>query len=111
MTGKFLFCLGLLALCALCAAPAASALKVINADAAPAVQNASGSQKALTSMKQEVVNIVIDKIENGYIYAKDGRKFQLNSSTKIISNKGSSRNVRTAELTLQNGYLVTAIIK
>ncbi len=111
MTGKFLFCLALLACSTFCAASAASAVTMSNTTADTSVQGTAAKQNTVRSDRREVVNIVIDKMENGYIYAKDGRKFQLNSSTKIISNKGRSNRVRTAELTFQGGYLITAIIK
>ena len=61
--------------------------------------------------QREVINIVVDKIEDGVIYSKDGRTFQITSATKVVNNAGKATALRTAELVFQNSSLVTVIIK
>jgi hypothetical protein len=68
--------------------------------AAPAVQT-----------QREVLNIVVDRIEGASIYSKDGRSFQVPSSTKVINNTHKVTKMRTAELTFENGALVAVILK
>jgi guanyl-specific ribonuclease Sa len=63
------------------------------------------------SVHREVVNIVVDKIEGGAMYAKDGKKFEITSATRIVDNNHHSTRMRTAELSFENGDLVTVILK
>jgi hypothetical protein len=58
-----------------------------------------------------VINIMIDKIENGTIYSKDGQAFVVTDSTQIINNYTSESNVKVGELFFKNGKLITIIIK
>jgi len=60
---------------------------------------------------REVVNIVVDKIEGGAMYAKDGKKFEITSATRIVDNNHHRTRMRTAELSFENGDLVTVILK
>jgi hypothetical protein len=58
-----------------------------------------------------VINIVIDKLENGTIYSKDGQAFTITDSTQIINNHTSESNVTIGELFFKNGKLITIIVK
>jgi hypothetical protein len=58
-----------------------------------------------------VTNIIIDKIENGYLYSKDGQAFAITDSTQIINNHTSESNIQIGELFFKNGKLITIIIK
>ncbi len=68
--------------------------------------------KPAPSIHTAVKNIVLHKIEGGYIYSRDGQAFQINPTTKIIDNsdKNSSK-MRIAELFFQRGILVAVSIK
>ena len=63
------------------------------------------------SVGREVVNILVDRIEGGTIYSKDGQQFEITSSTKVINNSHNVINLRSAELTFANGILVGVSIK
>jgi hypothetical protein len=58
-----------------------------------------------------VTNIIIDKIENGTIYSKDGQVFAITDSTQIINNHNPESNVQIGELFFKNGKITTVIIK
>jgi hypothetical protein len=58
-----------------------------------------------------VINIIIDKIENGTIYSKDGQVFAITDSTQIINNHNSESNAKIGELFFKNDKLMTIIIK
>ena len=62
-------------------------------------------------MQRKVVNIVVDKIEEGAVYSKDGQKFEITSDTKVIDNSHPVTKMRTAELAFENGDLVTVTLK
>jgi hypothetical protein len=62
-------------------------------------------------IQRSVVNIVVDRIEGGTIYSKDGQAFQVPSSIKVIDNTHAVTKMRTAELVFQNGSLVAVSIK
>lgn len=59
---------------------------------------------------QDVVNILLDKIEGGFVYSTDGRRFEMTPRTKIMTNRGGSK-VRSAELHFIQGKLVNVYIK
>ena len=61
---------------------------------------------------QQVVNVVVDRIEGGTIYSKDGRQFDTGSA-KVVDNSGSHPGAKTkvAELFYKNGSLVSVILK
>ncbi len=59
---------------------------------------------------REVVNIVIDRIEDGYIYSKTGEAYQIGSA-KVINNSSSQSKIKIAELTFQKGTLVVVVLK
>jgi uncharacterized protein YabE (DUF348 family) len=61
--------------------------------------------------KRDVINIVVDRIEGASIYSKDGRTFQVPSSTKVINNGHPGKKMRIAELIFENGNLVAVSIK
>jgi hypothetical protein len=65
------------------------------------------------TVERTVVSIVVSSIEEGAIYSKDGRKFEITGSTKVIDNSRSHRAARskTAELFFENGGLVSVILK
>ncbi|MGA2401620.1 MAG: hypothetical protein ABSG91_07915 [Syntrophobacteraceae bacterium] len=64
-----------------------------------------------SSVQSKVINIIVDRIESGSIYSKDGRKFEIGGSTKVINNRTPSIRIRTAELVFENGILVTVNLK
>jgi len=64
-----------------------------------------------SSVQREVVNIVVDRIEDGAIYSKEGKKYQITSSTKVVNNSKTGSKVKIAELDFENGNLVAVIIK
>jgi hypothetical protein len=78
-----------------------------SAQAAPA----KSSRPSSPSVNREVVNIVVDKIEGGAMYARDGGKFEITSATRVINNSHLKTRMRTAELSFENGTLVTVILK
>jgi len=57
-----------------------------------------------------VINIILVKIDDQFVYAQDGRKFQLSPRTRIIRNLGSSK-MRIAELAFHGDTLVRVVIK
>ena len=64
------------------------------------------------NINEEVLNIVIDRFDNQYIYSKDGRQFQINNQTVIIDNSRTTESkIRTAELFFRQNVLVTIVIK
>jgi hypothetical protein len=63
------------------------------------------------TIHRSVVNIIVDRIEEGTIYSKDGRTFQVPSFMKVIDNTHPATKMRTAELVFQNGKLVAVSIK
>jgi hypothetical protein len=70
-------------------------------------QAAAQSQAA----NRNILNIVVDRIEGGAIYSKDGREFQITGSTKIIDNRKNATGAKIAELAFDNGGLVSVILK
>ena len=63
------------------------------------------------SVHRKVVNIVVDKIEDGAIYSRDGGKFEITSTTRVINNSHPVTKMRIAELALEDGTLVTVVLK
>jgi len=60
----------------------------------------------------ERLNILVSKIENGYIYDKDGNKYKIYSFTKIIDNRQNFKHkVTIGELVFKNGKLAIIILK
>lgn len=58
-----------------------------------------------------VINIIVDRIDNNRIYARDGRSFPITDSTNFVNNHNPKAKVQTAELFFQNGNLVAITIK
>lgn len=57
-----------------------------------------------------VINVVIDKIEDGRIYTKDGRAIQI-SGVKVVDNSTLGSIMKMAELAYEGSTLVSVIIK
>lgn len=70
------------------------------------VQGTNATSRSGTS----VIHIVVEKVQDDYIYSRDGRKFQISHDTKVTSKKSAGR-MRTAELIFQNDRLVSVNIK
>lgn len=77
-----------------------------SAQAAPA----KTSRPSSPSVQTEVVNVFVDRIEDGAIYSKDGRKFEI-GSTRIIDNSRPATKMKAAELFFENGSLTAVILK
>ncbi len=60
-----------------------------------------------------VLNILVDRIEGGAIYSRDGEKYEITGSTRVIDNSGShpGKRGRAAELFFSNGSLESLILK
>lgn len=74
---------------------------------------AGGAPQSTTSgvHNQEVVNIILDKIESGVVYSQDGRTFQMTSTTEVINNTQGNSKLRIAELIFMQGVLMSVYIK
>lgn len=72
---------------------------------------APGKTSSSPSVHRKVVNVVVDRIEEGAVYSRDGQKFQITSGTKVIDNSHSVTKMRTAELAFENGNLVRVTLK
>ncbi len=73
--------------------------------------SAKASSQSQPSVHRKVVNVVVDRIEEGAVYSRDGQKFQITSDTKVIDNSNPVTKMRTAELAFENGDLVTVTLK
>ncbi len=62
------------------------------------------------SVQSSVESIFIDKVEDGAIYSKDGRKFETGGA-KVIDNSRKAARTKAAELFFENGNLVEVILK
>ncbi len=63
-----------------------------------------------TCPQRSVEDIMVSKIEDGTIYAKDGRSFNI-SGAKVIDNGHNTSRSRSAALIFQNGEVVAVILK
>jgi hypothetical protein len=91
-----------------------------NTSSQPQAKTSSPSQAKTSSQSQakassqsaqrEVVNIFVDRIEDGAIYSKDGRKFEI-GSTRVIDNSRPETKMKAAELSFVNGGLTAVILK
>ena len=72
---------------------------------------ATTSSLSPPSVQREVVNIVVDKIEEGAIYANDGAKFEIPGSTRVVDNSRPNDGRRPAELFFENGTLVAVNLR
>lgn len=61
-------------------------------------------------VQSSVENVFIDKIEDGAIYSRDGRKFETGGA-KVIDNRRKPTGRQQAELFFKNGDLVVVILK
>lgn len=73
----------------------------------------TGLSQSTTSgaYNQQVLNIILDKIEGGFVYSQDGRRFQMTSTAKVIDNAQGKSKIRIAELIFIQGMLVSVHIK
>jgi hypothetical protein len=62
------------------------------------------------AVQRSVENVFIDKIEDGAIYSRDGRKFETGGA-KVIDNSHKATGRKAAELFFENGDLVEVILK
>lgn len=69
----------------------------------------TGSSAATADIR--VVSIFLSGMDSEYVYASDGRKFELNPEARIIRNKSSKAGRRTAELFFKDGRLISVTIK
>ena len=85
--------------------------KTKSAQAKPTSSLAASVQGAAAN--RQVVNIVVDRIDGDTVYARDGRKFEIGASTKVIDNsrKHQATRTRTAELFFANGSLESVSLK
>lgn len=67
-------------------------------------------REAAGGAKFRVINIVLAKIDDEFIYAQDGRQFRRSPRTRIIRNPGSSM-MRIARLTFHGDILIRVVIK
>ncbi len=76
------------------------------------VGGAQGAQAAPpeSPTQQEIVNIMISRIDSGIIYSKDGRQFDT-SGAKVINDCQSRAGITSAELDFSNGELVQVILR
>lgn len=88
----------------------ASAIQAVSAPSGQAGVSSSGTVST-SSNRREVVNIVVDRIEDNCIYAKDGRSFQITNSATVIRNIHSDTSIRTAELIFDSKTLVCVILR
>ncbi|MFZ2446759.1 MAG: hypothetical protein WAW37_10405 [Syntrophobacteraceae bacterium] len=79
-------------------------------ESAPAEQGKTQSPVVLPA-KKKVINVIIDKMENGYIYTKDGRAYQVGGGVRVIDNSKSASKMKIAELVYQGSTLITVTIK
>lgn len=101
----WVFCLSIL----FSGAPVSKAAVVSGSSQSSAKDSKSKSSASME--KQQVVNIVMDKMDNNYIYAKNGKKYPIGAGTKIIRNITAVSDTRIAELVFVNGNLITITIK
>lgn len=80
---------------------------------ASAKRDSTKAGAATQQSDRKVLNIVIDKIENGNIYTKEGKVYQMSSGTKTIDNSKTVAGTkqRIAELVYDGGTLVSVTIK
>ena len=58
-----------------------------------------------------VINVILEKMDEDYLYATDGNKYPIMQETKVIYNKHSITKMRIAELHFNQGQLMIVIIK
>lgn len=72
-------------------------------------QNSLG-QSVSQSEQSEVVNVVVDRIEEGTLYSTDGGKFSIGSA-HVVDNSRRGAKMKTAELVYRNGVLATVTLR
>lgn len=78
---------------------------------AQSVDTTEASNRRLPSISRQVVNIVFDRMEGGYVYARDGRRFAVSSQTRVIENAHPASNMKVAELIFDGRTLISVTIK
>jgi len=72
----------------------------------------SRASKTISSVHTKRVNIVVSKIDQGYIYDNVGNKYKIPSHTRIIDNRLKNKHkVTIAELVFEDGRLKCIILK
>jgi len=74
-----------------------------SAQTAPAESSPPATQSS-------VENVFVDKIEDGAIYSKDGRKFDTGGAI-VVDNTHKKTGTKAAELFFRNGALIEVILK
>ena len=92
-------------------APSKAPAKATPSQAPSKAKPATASSRSSHTVRREVANIFVDRIEDGVIYSKDGRKFEITGSTRIIDNSHPVTKMRAAELSFENGKLVAVSLK
>lgn len=68
--------------------------------------------KTISGVDIKRVNIVVSKIDQGYIYDNAGNKYKIHSYTRIIDNRlDSEHKVTIGELVFENGRLKCIVLK
>jgi Flp pilus assembly protein TadD len=75
------------------------------------VSGTGSAGSGATTADVRVVSIFLSGMDDQYVYASDGRKFELNPEVRIINNKSSKAGRRTAELFFKDGRLISVTIK
>ncbi len=84
---------------------------VMKVDSGPVTAEPGKTQQATErSHDQEIVNVIIDRMENGYLYSKAGQAYEIGRA-KVINNSSSTSKVKMAELTFRNGTLAVVVLK
>lgn len=93
--------------------PCSASQAILGAQPVQANKSAKTVQghSTVPSVERNVVNIFVDKIEGGAIYSTDGRKFEITGSTKVIDNSHPATKMPAAELSFENGDLVSVVLK
>ena len=96
----------------LCFSGSASAFRAISVVREPVAAPGLKQGNAIVPphVNRAVINVVIDRIENGRIYTRDGRAIQI-SGVKTVDNSTPGSKMKMAELAYENSKLVSVIIK
>jgi len=65
----------------------------------------------MTDTKTKVINAFLDRIENGFVYTKDGRKFSIPAGAKIIDNSKPNSKLKSVELIFKGNWLISITIR
>jgi hypothetical protein len=59
----------------------------------------------------QIVSIIVDRIENGAIYSKDGAQYEITRSTSVVDYSSTCAGVKTGELVFENGKLTAVTLR